>query len=134
MEKKFWQSSGFWTTVILLFATGYTSFTTEIGNQIAGGIIAIFAFGAAAYRLVKDGKFDFKKWRNSQNVWNYLATLVAMLFGEGFVNLIPALQELVQAIGEKNLPAIFAALFSLGTLIFYLVTGKKDSKPVEQTA
>lgn len=126
-QKKWWQSSGFWTAFILLIASLWTGYSAEVGDTLTKAILAISAGGFAIFRLVKESEIDFGKWIKSGNTINYIVTIVAMIAGEQFVDLVPSVQDLVQAIMAKDFPAIFAALFSLGTIIFYLVTNKEDN-------
>lgn len=119
--KKFWQGTNFYVALSLLIASLWTSFSTETGDVIASTVISIGAGAFAVRQLLKNGQIDFQNWLGSTNTWNYLAQLVTMIFGAQFADLLTPLQSLVDAIGAGNFQAIIAAVFNLGTIIFYLV-------------
>ncbi len=119
--KKFWQGTNFWVALALLIAGLWSSFSAEIGNTLTGFITGIPAVVFAVRQLVKSGTIDFNRWLNSANTWNYLAQIITVIFGAQYAEILPNLQGLVEAIGAGNLQGIIAAVFSLGTMIYYWI-------------
>jgi len=67
-----------------------------------------------------------------RSLWNYLAQIVTMMFGAQFAELLPPVQDLIEAIGAGNFQGILSAVFALGTIVFYLVRDNVRTKWVQQ--
>jgi len=121
---KFWQGTNFWVTLALLVTVGFTSFTEQTGETISLAVAGVFAGVFAVRQLVKDGKWDFTKFRTSVNTWNYISQLVVLALGPEFAQFIPLLRDLVDAAILKDVGKIISVVFSIGTLIYYLIQQK----------
>lgn len=130
MEKKFWQSTGFWTALMLLIIGGWTSFNTETGEAVSTAVISIGAAIVALQRLFKDGAFDFGKWIKNGNTWASFGVLISMLLGSEFTQLVEPIQNLIGAIADKNFGAILASISTLAVIIYNLVSRRENRQEV----
>jgi hypothetical protein len=121
---KFWQGTNFWVTLSLLVAVGFTSFTEQTGETISLAVAGVFAGVFAVRQLVKDGKWDFTKFRTSVNTWNYLSQLVVLALGPELAQFVPLLRDLVDAALLKDYGKIISIVFNIGTLIYFLLQQK----------
>ena len=120
-EKKFWQGTNFYMALGLLILSASTLAMDQAQAQLTFLIEGVVA-GIYLIRQVATGKFSFKNFQD-KNGWNYLAQLI-LLVSPQFTDLVPGLQKLTEALIEKDWGAVISAMFSIGTILYYLVSNK----------
>lgn len=117
---KFWQGTNFWISALMLILA-----PLGIAEGVAVETVA-FGFGAVTFvGLVRSTitTAHFQGWAElfkNKNWWNYLAGVVIAI-APGLGGLLPAIQDLTNAISLKNYGAIISALLTIGTMIFHLI-------------
>jgi len=122
VEKKFWQGTNFWVAFALL-AAGLS--TVVIPDDLVRAVI----MGASAFlsglflirEKVKGAGIDLKAWLASKNTWNYLATVVIAIVPTIPADLFTRLHELATAILGGNWQGIVTALFSIATMLYFII-------------
>jgi len=127
--KKFWQSSNFWTSIVLAIGGLWAGFSPEMGTELVAGLFGVVASGKAAHNFFKnEGVFD-KTQLWSVNFWSYLSVAITTLVPIALPDeLFTGIRELIGAIAEGNWSAVLTAIFTLATTIYYLVKDNKGSK------
>ena len=118
-------STNFLLAVLVLIFNAF-----GISGQLAGDAVAlitgIIAFFGVAREAIKNATFIGWKEIFGMNGWNYIVAVVAAItpFAD---QIMPALKSVIDAIIAKNLPAIISSLFSMATIIWYII--KNPAKP-----
>lgn len=112
MEKKFWQSTNFLTFFVTLFVSAFIGFDGT--EAIVGQIILGFA---SLRNLLKDGKFDWKKWVSDSNFWMYLGAILSLAL-PGIIDpqVLEHLEDIVLELinwNDSSLQRVLLAFFSL---------------------
>lgn len=119
----FWQGTNFWVGVLMLILVPF-----GISQGVAEQVVQ-FGFGAVALVFAVRTALTsahFQGWASifkNANWWNYL-TGVIVAISPNIGSLVPALQDLADAISLKNYGKIISAILTLGTMIYYLITKK----------
>ncbi|MEM9930916.1 MAG: hypothetical protein AAF840_13930 [Bacteroidota bacterium] len=120
-NKKFYEGTNFWVALTLLVAGAWTGFNTETGNAITSFVIASFGAVFAVRQMIKTPRRSLQEWWRSNNTKNYLGAILVAVFGEGATQLIPLLNDLLEAIQVGNITGILTALLSFATILYYLI-------------
>ena len=129
--KKFYQSTNFWLAVLMIVGS-FWGLTTVAGDAIGIAFNAIIgAVGAVIIWLNTKPKFDAKKALDRKsNLWMYLTNVILGILPMA-TDLVPALQDVVEAITLKQYSLIISRLFTLGTVIWVIIRGRAP-KPATQ--
>lgn len=124
MDKKFWQSSNFWTNLALavgaaFVALGGTGFPDDAATKLVAGVFAVFAAGSILRNYFKNVQLSGKLGDLFKSS-NFIAALLTMLAGALPWLPVEALQELFDAILAGNLQAILIASFNIVNIIYHL--------------
>lgn len=128
-EKKFWESSNFWTAVALIIGGLFVGFPVE---DAEGGVLNLFGI-VGAFKAVREyfkqykPKADIEKAINSSNFWNYIGVVVVSIVPNIPAGFIENIQELVVSAVGQNWQGVLVALFSIATIIFNI--SKKSPEP-----
>ena len=124
--KKFWQSSNFWTNIVLLIGALFVGFPEDAGQEIVLQLFALISGGQMLRNFFKkEGTFDWKQV-TTVNFWNYLAAIILSITQ---LNLPPeffdGLREVVEGIINKDWQVVVRAVFSIATMLYYIFVQKK---------
>ena len=125
--KKWYQSTNFWTAVLLAIGGLFVGFPEEAGVSMIGQIFALIGSVGIMRNFFKSSpKPDFKKI-GEVNFWNYIAAIAtAIVPGVLPDELFIRLQELAESLLNGNWQGVITAIFSIATILYYLI---KDSDP-----
>lgn len=121
---KWWQSTNFWTALVLAFGGLFIGFPDGPARNIVGSLFAVIAGGAALREYLKTAQVDWKAWIRSTNTWNYLAAAATAIVPNIPADLFNRLRDLADAVLGGNWQGIVTALFSIGTILYYLFRPK----------
>lgn len=126
MNKKFWQGTNFWIALVLAIGGLFIGFPEGEARTLIAGLVGVIAT-AGLFREKLKGlqKVEWKTWLASKNTWNYLATAVVAVFPVIPAQLFTDLRNLIDAALGGNWQGIVTAVFSIATIIYYLVKGGK---------
>jgi len=127
--KKWYQSSNFWTAVVLLIGGAFVGFPEEIGTQAVGLIFALIAGGKTLQNFFDNAKFNAKLWLSDANFWNYFGAIIVALVPTLPTETILHLETAVTSAIGGNWQGMIIALFSLGTILYKML--KPEPVPVE---
>ena len=114
MQKKFWQSTNFWTAVVLLVGSVWVGFPEGAAGQAVGAVFALVASGAIIRNFVKSaGKPNLLQALMSSNFWAQLGTVVVSVLPLIPAQAITDLETIVQSILGGNWQGAIVAAFSL---------------------
>jgi len=124
LEKKFWESSNFWTTLALavgaaIVALGGAQFPDDATTKIVAGIFGVFAAGNVLRNYIKNLKLT-GKFGDLFKSPNFIASLLTFLVGVFPWLPVEPLQDLFEAIVSGNLQAILIAAFNIVNIIYHL--------------
>jgi ABC-type xylose transport system permease subunit len=123
---KFWQGTNFWAA-LFLFVFGIFAVTVEYEvGQIVGYVFGLFGAIMAVREKLKGAQVDWKRWAGSKNTWNYLATVIVAIVPGIPLELFEHLATLAQSLLGGNWQGALVALFSIGTILFYLLNKPKQ--------
>ena len=124
---KWWQGTNFWVAASMFILGGFSLVsTTDVSNVIA----AVFGIVGSVFAIregVKLSKFNFKEWISSRNTWNYLASALTAILPGIPLELFTRLNDVATAAIGKNYQGIVAGLLSLATIIYFWITGNKQT-------
>lgn len=129
-ELKFWQGTNFWIALVLAFGGLVVGFPEGDARQLIGGIFATISAAGLLREKLKNAKIDFRAWITSVNTWNYLAAAVTAIVPALPVDLFTRVRDLADAILGGNWQGIATALFSIGTMLYYIFRPKTTSSTV----
>ena len=113
-------SSGFWNGVILAASGLVVGFPTEAGNDGVAALFALFASGNAIREALRGKTVDLKAWITNKNTWNYIGATIIAIFPMIPADLFARLGDLATAAIGGNWQGILTALFSIGTMLYFL--------------
>jgi len=121
-ELKFWQGTNFWIALILAFGGLFVGFPESDARNIVGAIFAAIASAGAIREKLKGAtKVDWKDWLRSPNTWNYIGAavvaIVPALPGDFFLRV----RDLIDSILGGNWQGIVTALFSIATMLYFII-------------
>ena len=121
--QKWYQSPNFYTALILAFGGLFVGFPEGEGRVLVGSVFGTISAAMLIRQRLKTSTVDWRAWLTSKNTWNYLAAAVTAILPIIPVDLFNRLRDLADAALGGNWQGIITALFSIGTMIYYLVTG-----------
>jgi hypothetical protein len=124
-ELKFWQGTNFWVALVLAIGGIWVGFPQD---EASGAVQALFALISAVGLVrekVKGLRIDWKAWAVSKNTWNYIAAFVTAIVPTIPVDFFQRLNELATAVVGGNWQGIVTALFSIATMLYYIVRKPK---------
>ncbi len=113
-------SSGFWNGVLLAASGLVVGFPTEAGNDGVAALFALFASGNAIREALRGKTVDLKAWITNKNTWNYIGATIIAIFPMIPADLFARLGDLATAAIGGNWQGILTALFSIGTMLYFL--------------
>lgn len=117
-------STNFWVALALALGGIFVGFPEGEAKIVVESLFAGAAGIFALREKLKNSSIDWKAWIASKNTWNYLATAVVAIIPAIPLELFQRLGELAAAILGGNWQGIAAAVFSIATIIYYLVRAK----------
>lgn len=130
-EMKFWQGTNFWIAIVLAFGGLVVGFPEGDARQLIGGIFATIASAGLLREKLKNVQIDFRAWIRSVNTWNYIAAAATAIVPALPLDLFARLRDLADAILGGNWQGIATALFSIGTMLYYIFRPKTISSTVK---
>lgn len=123
-QKKFWQSSNFWTNIALavgaaIVALGGAQFPDDAATKLVGGIFGVFAAGNILRNYFKTVQLSGKIGDLFKSA-NFIAALLTFLVGVFPWLPVEALQDLFDAILAGNLQSILISAFNIINVIYHL--------------
>jgi len=123
-QKNWYQSANFWTAVVLAVGGLFVGFPEGEARALIAGLFGTIAGAMLVREKLKGLKSDWRAWLRSANTWNYLATAVTAVLPMIPAELFQRLRDLADAALGGNWQGIAAALFSIGTILYYLLKPK----------
>ena len=118
-EKKWYESSNFWTDVVMIVGVVLVGFPSEAGISSIAAIFALIAGAKAIREGIKAGtKADWKGAINNSNFWNYLAAVVVAIVPGIPVELFGSVETAAQNLISGNLQGALIAGFSIFTILY----------------
>lgn len=124
-DKKFYESANFWTAVVLAFGGLVVGFPADQAGETVAALFATIAGAMGIRERVKGATIDWKSWLQSVNTWNYIGAAVVAAIPAIPLELFDRLRVLAVAAIGGNWQGILTALFSIGTIIYYLTQKNK---------
>lgn len=121
---KFWQSSNFWIAAVLAIGGIFVGFPEGDARAIVAALFSVIASAGAIREKVKKENIDWRAWLRSANTWNYIGTAVVAAIPMVPAELFTQLRNLADAALGGNWQGIAAAVFSIGTILYYLLKPK----------
>ena len=126
-EKKWYQSSNFWTNVVMIAGVLMVGFPVEAGIGSVAAIFAIFAGGKAIREYLKTGpKVNWLDALKNSNFWNYIATILVAIVPGIPTEVIDASQDVAENLISGNWQAGLIAAFSLFNILFNIFKKKPE--------
>lgn len=117
--KKFWQSSNFWTDIIMILAIVFVGFPQEAGIGGVAAIFGILAAGKAVREYLATGpKPAWKEALKNSNFWNYLATAAVAIVPGLPPEIFNSTEEITKNLIDENWQGAIVAAFSLITILY----------------
>lgn len=122
----FWQGTNFWISLVLAAGGLFIGFPEGEARDIVGGVFALIGT-AGVFREKLKGltRVSWGDWIKSTNTWNYIAAIIISIAPSLPADLFVRLRELMDAILGGNWQGIITALFSIGTMLYYIFKPKK---------
>ncbi len=118
-DKKWWQSSNFWTNVVLLLSGLFVGFPQGEATNAIAAIFALVVSGKMIYNWVKAGvKIDFAGWISNSNNKTYLAALITAIFPLFPGTVFDPLWQALQALFSQNWQGFLVAILTLVNIIW----------------
>lgn len=124
VNKKFFESANFWTAVVLAFGGLVVGFPEGQAAETVSYLFATIAGAMGVRERLKGATVDWKSWLTSTNTWNYIGAVVVSIVPNIPGDLFVRLRDLAEAAIGGNWQGILTALFSIGTIIYYLARPK----------
>lgn len=119
-EKKFWQSTNFWISATMIVLGAVMGFSESIAEQLVSATFGVIAAILSVRNLLKDGRFDWRRWINDSNFWAHLTVVLLSIFPAIPEGLISAIENLIRAIFTGNFQAIIIAAVPLFNVLYKL--------------
>lgn len=131
MNTKFWQGTNFWIALVLAIGGLFVGFPADDARNLIASLFGTIA-GAGLLREKLKGiqKVDWKTWLRSPNTWNYIAAFVTAIIPTIPATLFTDLRSLVDSLLGGNWQGIVTALFSIATMIYYIIKGNVSATKV----
>lgn len=121
IQKNWWQSSNFWTAVVMIIAGSFVGFTEEMAQTAVGAVFGIIAVGKSLHNYFKSAQVDVKSWILNSNFLNYALIVISTFTAAVSPQALEKVQQLVGAIFDGDISGILAAGFSVLTVVWNLV-------------
>ena len=123
---KFWQGTNFWIALVLAFGGLFIGFPEGEARNIVSAIFGLIATaGLFREKLKAAAKVDWKDWIRSPNTWNYIGAAVVAIVPALPSDFFTRVRDLIDAILGGNWQGIVTALFSIATMIYFIIKGPK---------
>ena len=123
---KFWQGTNFWIAIVLAFGGLFIGFPEGEARNIVSGIFGLIATAGLFREKLKTAvKVDWKDWIRSPNTWNYIGAAVVAIVPALPSDFFTRVRDLIDAILGGNWQGIVTALFSIATMIYFIIKGPK---------
>jgi len=117
--KKWWQSSNFWTNIVLFLSGLFVGFPQGEAATAVASVFALIASGKLLYNYFKSGvKFDFKSWAGNLNNRGYLATLIVSIFPAFNSELLSPVWDAMRALLDQNWQGLLVAVITFVNMIW----------------
>lgn len=116
--------TNFWVALVLAFGGLFVGFPEGEAKIVVESLFAGIAGIFALREKLKSTSIDWKSWISSKNTWNYLGTAIVAILPAIPIELFQRLSELAAAIIGGNWQGIVAAVFSIATILYYLIRAK----------
>lgn len=118
--KKWFESSNFWTALVLAVGGFFVDFPEEQGHNAVMAIFALLASVKAIreYFTELKPKSDVEEAVNKSNWWNYIATIAVSIVPSLPVEAIDQLQNVATNAVGGNWQGALIGLISLGTILY----------------
>lgn len=120
-EKKFWQSTNFYVNTVMVVLGSVLGFSEAMAQEL---VLAIFGTITVIFNLrnlLKDARFDWLKWVQDSNFWNYLAGAIIAAVPVIPAGLFDALNDALVAAINGNWPAAFIAGVTVFNIVYKLL-------------
>lgn len=122
----FWQGTNFWISLVLAAGGLFVGFPEGEARNLVGGVFALIGTAGVFREKLKGlARVSWGDWIKSANTWNYIAAIVVSIVPTLPADLFARLRELIDAILGGNWQGIITALFSIGTMLYYIFRPKK---------
>lgn len=121
---KFWQGTNFWVAAVLAIGGIFVGFPADNARLFVEMLVGTVASAFLIREKVKGLHPDWLAWIKSPNTWNYLATAIIAIVPAIPAELFQRLRELLDAALIGNWQGIVSGVFSIATIIYYIVKGK----------
>jgi len=125
-EKKWYQSSNFWTAAIMVVAGAFVGFSQEMAGTAVGAVFGIVAVGKSLHNYFKSAEIDLKGWIMDSNFVNYALIVITTFIPAFDPQLLQKLQQLTGAIFDGDVSGVIAAVFSLATILYNIFKPTPD--------
>lgn len=120
----FLKGTNFYVAALVVISGFWVGFTVDDAQNL---IFPIFSAGAAIFairnKLKGQTPVSWKEWWANPNTKSYLGILLVQIVpkipGEFFSTFTTAVDNVI----NKNWPALFSSLISLGTILFFWIKG-----------
>lgn len=132
ITQKTFKSSNFTIQSIipLIFAFVYAiGFPVEVADEIITFVTATIATGVGFWGFIREKFSKGIEFQYNSNVLTYVVTFLAGFFPFlAEFDLVPAIDNFINAATSGDFSQIFAAVFVLGNIIYQIVQANNDSK------
>lgn len=129
MKKQFWQSTNFWTAIVLLIGGFFVGFPNETGSEGVALVFALLAVVNTLRNYLKDAAIDARKWVQDANFWNYFTTIAVSIFPALPVDAIEAVRQIAVGAVGSNWQGVIVGVFSLATILYKIFSTPKEPAP-----
>src|SRR5574343_1188029 len=123
-QKKWYQSANFWTAIILAIGGLFIGFPEGEARALVAGLFGIVSTGMLFREKLKNLTPDWRSWLRSANTWNYIATAATAILPVLPIELFHRLRDLADAALGGNWQGVAASVFSIATILYYLLKPK----------
>lgn len=126
-SKKFWESSNFYLFLVLAVGGLFVGFPEGEARNLIAALFSMVGSAGILRNYFKNGPKIDPKQTGTANWWGYIANIFAAIIPNTLPpELFDSLQELASSILGKNWNGVLVSLFSIGTIIYHISTGKTN--------
>lgn len=122
-QKKFWQSSNFWTNIALFFGSLFIGFPAEAASETVYSVFSAIAGAGIVRNFLKDASPSIQQIK-TKNFWAYLLSIVASIFpaiGAFPESFAQDLQQLTTALFNQNWQSAILQLIAVVNVVAHLL-------------
>lgn len=127
VNTKFWQSSNFWTAVVLLAGGFFIGFPEETGSEGVNLVFMLLAVGKTLRNFFKNSVSEWRKWINDANFWNYFTVIAVSIVPTLPDGTVEAVQQIATNLVGANWQGVIIGVFSLATILYKIFTTPKEA-------